>query len=128
LGAVTGLAGHCRDEVEVRVVVQDSEPSPGESPAASATVGWRCLEVEVAADIDRVAKRPSNTAGQCGGARRECVDSSTRNWRQQLVVDAEHAIRRFGPSVAGDEQKFVLAGGRTDETVVERAAGQAYFG
>jgi nucleoside-diphosphate-sugar epimerase len=82
----------------------------------------------VAADIDCMANRPSDTAGQCGGARRGCVDSLTRNWRQRLVIDAEHAIGRFGPSVAGDEQKFVLAGGRTDETVVERAAGQAYFG
>mgnify|MGYP007089898147 CR=1 FL=1 len=44
------------------------------------------------------------------------------------MVDAEHAIGRFGPSVAGDEQKFVLAGGCTDEAVVERAAGQAYCG
>lgn len=59
--------------------------------------------------------------------KRNGVDWLTRNGRQQLEVDAEHAIGWFGPSVARDEHEHVLASSRADETVVERAAGQACF-
>jgi hypothetical protein len=56
------------------------------------------------------------------------LQSSCHALRQQLVVDAERAIRRLGPSVARDEQEFVLAGCGADKTVIERGAGQARFG
>ncbi|WP_414686546.1 MarR family transcriptional regulator [Mycobacterium sp.] len=45
--------------------------------------------------------------------------------RQQLVGDAQCPIRRLGPPVACDERQLMLACSCADQTVVERATGQA---
>ena len=133
-----------REAVMLAAALTRLRPSPQRvAPGGNHRVKWpktssstdRCASAPFThGNRDRPPRRQVVTAQQFKGRSRvphfysRALQSSCHALRQQLVVDAERAIRRLGPSVARDEQEFVLAGCGADKTVIERGAGQARFG